>query len=202
MLLCRYPLSLVVGLSPAIASGQGATSDTTPFHRGQWAAQFGAGTSFASLGFLRFTAPTRAWVLDFHLSGGHTHSTVRRGDSVETEGYTSSAVVNTRVGRRFYQARGTVVASFQSVGLLGGFTHACQASRGAVSFCDNGWDAGAFGEFGGVYLVSPRLSLGGAATASFTYERSQGHDNLGNRETHWAYGGTLQGLSFTATVYF
>ena len=70
----RFPsaLCLVVWLSPAVASGQGVTPDTTPFHRGQWAAQFGAGTSFASLGFVKFTTPTRAWVLDFHLSGA-TH---------------------------------------------------------------------------------------------------------------------------------
>jgi len=200
LLLCR--LCLVVGLSPAVVSGQGLTPDTTPFHRGQWAAQFGAGTSFASLGFLKFTAPTRAWLLDFHLSGGHTRSTAHRGDSVVADGFTSSAVVNTRVGRRFFQARGKVVASFQTVGVLGGLTHACEGASRAISSCDNGWDAGAFGEFGGVYLVSPRLSLGGAATASFTYARSYGRDNIGDRYTHWAYSGALQGLSFSATVYF
>ena len=200
----RFPsaLCLVVWLSPAVASGQGVTPDTTPFHRGQWAAQFGAGTSFASLGFVKFTTPTRAWVLDFHLSGGHTQSTAHRGDSLLSDGFTSSATVNTRVGRRFYQARGKVVASFQTLGVLGGYTHDCQGNTVILSFCDNGWDAGAFAELGGIYLVSPRLSLGGAATASFTYERSQARDNVGDRETHWAYGGAFQGLSFTATVYF
>ncbi|HEY6157216.1 MAG TPA: hypothetical protein VIV88_07155 [Gemmatimonadales bacterium] len=200
----RFPsaVCLVVGLSPAVASSQGVTPDTTPFHRGQWAAQFGAGTSFASLGFLKFTAPTRAWLLDFHLSGGHSHSTAHNGDSLLADGYTSNATGNTRVGRRFYQARSRVVASFQTVGLLGGYAHLCEGNLRLLSFCDNGWNAGAFGEFGGVYLVSPRLSLGGAATAAFMYERSQGHDNLGNRETHWEYGGAFQGLSFTATVYF
>jgi hypothetical protein len=89
------------------------------------------------------------------------------------------------------------------VGLLGGYTHACVGSTSSLgSFCDNGWDAGAFAEIGGVYLVSPRLSLGGTASAAFTYERSQGRDGLGDRESHWAYNGSFQGLSFTATVYF
>lgn len=200
----RFPsaVCLVVWLAPAVASGQGVTPDTTPFHRGQWAAQFGAGTSFASLGFVRFATPTRAWVLDFHLSGGHSHDTAHHGDSLLADGFTSSAVVNTRVGRRFYQARGKVVASFQTVGVLGGFTHRCQGGSNAFSFCDNGWDAGAFAEFGGLYLVSPRLSLGGAADASFMYQRTQGRDNTGNRVTQWAYSGAFQGLSFSATVYF
>src|SRR2546422_7796436 len=58
---------------PAHASAQDSAPDTIPFHRHQWAAQFAGGTSFASLGVLRFTAPTRAWLLDFRFTGGHSH---------------------------------------------------------------------------------------------------------------------------------
>lgn len=47
------------------------TTETTPFRRGQWAAQFSGGFSFGSLGFLKFSSPRRALVLDLRVSGSH-----------------------------------------------------------------------------------------------------------------------------------
>jgi hypothetical protein len=72
----RFRSILIVALlcSPVIASAQDTAADTAPFHRGQWAAQFAGGFGFGSLGVLRFTAPSRAWLLDFRLSGGHANS--------------------------------------------------------------------------------------------------------------------------------
>ncbi|HUL01717.1 MAG TPA: hypothetical protein VLV16_00655 [Gemmatimonadales bacterium] len=198
----RSRLFLVVGLMPVVASGQSTPRDTTPFHRGQWGAQFGVGLAFASLGFLRFTTPTRAWLLDVRVNGGHSHESSYQSDTVVSDGYSSSAVLSARVGRRFYQARGATIASFQTVGVVGGYTHQCSGSTDAPSYCDNGWTAGAFVELGAAYLVSSRLSLGGAATASFAYERANGHDSGGGRTTHWEYTGSLQGFSLAATVYF
>jgi hypothetical protein len=189
-------------LVPALALGQSASRDTTPFHRGQWAAQFGTLPAFGSLGFLRFTTPTRAWVLDMRVNGGHSHDRLYESDTVASEGYISGAFLSARVGRRFYQARSAAVASFQTVGVVSGFTHQCYAHNDAPSFCDNGWTAGAFAELGAAYLVNPRLSLGGAATASFTYGRSNGHGSGGDRTTHWTYTGSLEGFSLAVTVYF
>src|SRR5437867_8481591 len=119
----RLPVCLMVALSPSLASAQDSAPDTIPFHRRQWAAQFAGGTSFASLGVLRFTAPTRAWLLDFGFSGGHSHNTSRVNDTLVVDAFTSNADVNARVGRRFYQGRGKSVASFQTLGVLGGFHH-------------------------------------------------------------------------------
>ena len=39
--------------------------DSQPFHRGQWAMQFGGGSDLFSLGVLLFTSPRSAWLLDF-----------------------------------------------------------------------------------------------------------------------------------------
>jgi uncharacterized membrane-anchored protein YitT (DUF2179 family) len=109
------------------------------------------------------------------------------------------------VGRRFYQGRGKSVVSFQTVGLLGGFTHACQKftspplSNGS---CFNGWTAGAFGEFGGAYLITRRFSIGGTATVAFSYQRTTGRSSGGGVDKRWAYSGSIQGFSFGATVYF
>src|SRR5712691_558061 len=66
---------MALALWPTLASAQDSPPDTIPFHRHQWAAQFAGGTSFASLGVLRFTAPTRAWLLDFRFTGGSTRTT-------------------------------------------------------------------------------------------------------------------------------
>src|SRR5207244_1544439 len=85
----------------------------------------GRGTGFASLAVLRFTAPTRAWLLDFRFTGGHSHDKDYVHDTLVGDGYTSKANVDARIGRRFYQGRGKAVVSFQTVGVLGGYAHAC-----------------------------------------------------------------------------
>jgi hypothetical protein len=91
-----------------------APPDTLPFHHGQWAAQFGAGTSFASLGFLRFTAPTRAWLFDFRFSGGHTHSTLHFGDTLTIDDFTSSAIASARQAGDSTRAVGTPWRAFKA----------------------------------------------------------------------------------------
>ena len=187
---------------PAAAAAQDSTrADTTPFHAGQWAALFSGGFSIASLGVLRFTAPTRAWLLDFGFSGGHSHNTSRVNDTLVVDAFTSNADVNAHVRRRFYQGRGKSVASFQTLGVLGGFHHMCQAQKPAPGFCDNGWNAGAFGELGGAYLITPRFSIGGTASVAFSYTRSAIRGSGGSVKS-WAYHSSVQGLSFAATVYF
>jgi len=41
----------------------------------------------ASLGVLRFTAPTRAWLLDFRFTGGHSHDRMYSNDTLAFEGH-------------------------------------------------------------------------------------------------------------------
>src|SRR5438046_5843915 len=110
-------------LWPTLASAQDSAPDTIPFRRHQWAAQFAGGTSFASLGVLRFTAPTRAWLLDFRFAGGHSHDRQYVQDTLVGDGYTSKANVDDRVGRRFYQGRAQSVVRSQTAGVLRGVGH-------------------------------------------------------------------------------
>ena len=130
MLPSHLRVCMALALWPTLASAQDSPPDTIPFHRHQWAAQFAGGTSFASLGVLRFTAPTRAWLLDFRFMGGHSHDKDYVQDTLVGDGYTSRANVDARIGRRFYQGRGKAVVSFQSVGVLGGYAHNCSAFKG------------------------------------------------------------------------
>ncbi len=205
MLPSHLRVCMALALWPALASAQDSPPDTIPFHRHQWAAQFAGGTSFASLGVLRFTAPTRAWLLDFRFTGGHSHDKDYVHDTLVGDGYTSKANVDARIGRRFYQGRGKAVVSFQTVGVLGGYAHACSAfTAPTVSghSCSNGWTAGAFGELGGAYLITHSFSIGGTATVAFSYERTTQRSSGGAVARGWAYSGSIQGLSFAATVYF
>jgi hypothetical protein len=204
MFVFRSTVWCALVLSPTLATGQETASDTVPFRAPQWAAQFAGGVTFPSLGVLRFTAPSHAWLLDFHFSGGHSHDRAYANDTLLADGYTSNASVDARIGRRFYQGRGKSVVSFQTVGALGGFTHDCSASTEpfAGSSCANGWTAGAFGELGAAYLVTRRFSIGGAATVLFSYQRATRKASGGVVARGWAYRGSVQGLSFAATVYF
>jgi hypothetical protein len=204
MLVFRSTVWCALVVSPTLATAQETASDTVPFRAHQWAAQFAGGLTFASLGVLRFTAPHHAWLLDFHFAGGHSHDRTYANDTLMANGYASDASVDARIGRRFYQGRGKSVVSFQTVGALGGFTHHCAASSApfAGGSCSNGWKAGAFGEVGAAYLVTRRFSIGGAATVLFSYQRVTSKASGGVVAREWAYQGSIQGLSFSATVYF
>ena len=205
MLPSRLLVCTMLALWPTLACAQNPAPDTVPFHQHQWAAQFGGGASFASLGVLHFTAPTRAWLLDFRLAGGHSHERQYVQDTLVGDGFTSNATIDARIGRRFYQSRGKSVVSFQTVGLVGGYAHACQAFKQppvAAGSCSNGWTAGAYGELGGAYLITRRFSIGGTATVAFSYQRTTGRLPGGAVDKRWSYSGSVQGLSFAATVYF
>ena len=200
----HFALYCGLALLPKVASAQESPTDTVPFHQHQWAAQFGAGTNFASLGALRFTTSTHAWLIDFHFAGGHSHTTQRFNDTLVVNGFTSSADVALRLGRRFYQGRGKSLVSYQSVGVLGGFTHQCQGNQlfASGNECANGWSTGGFGELGAAYLITPRFSIGGTAGVGFSYQRSTTKTSGGVVAKQWSYQGSIQGLSFAATVYF
>jgi hypothetical protein len=202
----RFRSILFVALlcSPVVAPAQDAPArDTLPFRRGQWAAQFAGGFGFGSLGVLRFTAPSRAWVLDFRLSGGHTHSEDRITNPDTTiRGYQSDASVSLRLGRRFYApARGHVVGLY-TIGASGGFSHRASGQRRGFETETNGFDVGAFFELGGSYLVTRQLSLGAIGSASLSYSRFISKGNTGDRSVNSRYGGGLGAVSLVATVHF
>lgn len=201
-------LALLCPLLVQDASSQdSARTDTTPFRRGQWAAQFGGGFSFATLGLLRFTSTRSAWLLDARLSGGHSNNKATlvtpAGDTTITA-FSSDAAVSARIGRRLYRPRDGRVASFLSVGVLGGFSHSADG-QGANAAESNGWNAGAFGENGGAYFITDRLTIGATADLSFVYSRATSESaggGSGAKTVRWSYGASTPNLRFTATLYF
>lgn len=197
-------LSAFLVTLPLSLSGQDSSTGSadTPFRGGQWAAQFQAGSSFGSLGFVKFGSPTRALVLDVRLGGAHSESSVTDSAGSRFAGLTSTAFMELRFGWRRYRGGELKVATHYTLGVLGGLDH--RASRDLVAaFEGNGWTAGLFGDIGATYLVTPRLGLGALAAASLTYSARTTEYKPSNFESHgWQIGATAVSASLVATLFF
>src|SRR5256885_1358858 len=95
----RFPtLFAALLLLPVSVFGQ----DSTPFRKGQWAAQFQASTAFTSLGFIKFRSPTHALVLDVHVGGAHSEDLRTDSTGNHFGGLNSNALAQIRFGWRRY----------------------------------------------------------------------------------------------------
>jgi hypothetical protein len=167
-----------------------------PFRAGQWAAQF-TGASFVSLGAIRFRSPTRALVLDVHVSGGHgEHATNDTLDAI-----TSNASIDVRVGRRSYRSVTEKIVAQHSLGLAVGFDHLVSTNPLAGTLTSNGWSVGPFVDLGGVYLVTPHFGIGATGSVSVTYSRSLARGSTGGKSRTWFLSGST-GILFSATLFF
>src|SRR5580765_258362 len=121
------PLAALLVLPVAMfAQDSSVKANAMPFRRGQWAAQFQAGSSFGSLGFLKFRSPTRALVLDLRVTGGHGESLrIDSSGATQLTTVSSSANLQARFGWRHFagDGTGTKVVSHYTLGVLTGFNH-------------------------------------------------------------------------------
>lgn len=178
-------------------------SDTTPFRRGQWAAQFQAGSGFGSLGFLKFRSPKRALVLDVRIGGAHSESMVTDSSGTRFAGFSSSVFTQLRFGWRRYGVGEAKIVSHYTLGVLAGFDHRASGSPGGGGFEDNSWIAGVFGDVGGTYLLTPRFGLGALAAVSLTYSRSvRTQTVLKVKGRDWQIGGSAVSASMVAMLFF
>ena len=204
---CLPTLVAALGLLPVTVFGQDSTAkgNTTPFHNGQWAAQFQAGTAFGSLGFIKFRSPTHALVLDVHIGGAHSEDLRTDSTGNHFGGLNSNALAQIRFGWRRYSGDGTAakVVSHYSLGALAGFFHSATRFPTA-SQQSNGWMAGAFGDIGGTYLVTSQFGIGALATASLSYQNgvTKGSSGTKFRFRDWSIGGSALNASLVATLYF
>jgi hypothetical protein len=178
-------------------------ADTLPFRAHQWGFLFTGGSSFAGLGALKLTAPNRAWIFNVGGSAVHSRNDVPFSpDTTDTHTQTAESF-SLRLGRRFYQARGHEVVSYQTVGISGGVSRFCSHDSLAGlnnSDCSTGWLAGVFGELGAQYLLTPRLSIGGQFTAGVTYQFSRDSNALPSRI--WSVELSFGQVGFGGAIYF
>src|SRR5919198_5666658 len=118
-------------LLTALLLAQSTSSDSLPFHKGQWAAQFQGGTTFASLGFLKFRSRTRALLFDIRVQGGHGEQSRTDSSGTHFGGLASNAQINLRFGWRRYHPNGPNIAGHYSFGFIAGFSHDVGAGPGS-----------------------------------------------------------------------
>jgi hypothetical protein len=179
-------------------------SATTPFRDGQWAAQFGWESGLGSLGVLAFTGPTGAWLLDVQFEWINRTFDIRDAFGPDTSGDADYLDVAVRVGRRFYQARGAKVVTYQSIGVLGTLFErrtAFLAPPGATrSERSNGF--GAFGEMGAAYAITQNLSIGLTGTVGVQSVTFKQEEPSGTRFKSSGFAVSAPALMFVATIYF
>ncbi|MGH7606855.1 MAG: hypothetical protein ACREME_05915 [Gemmatimonadales bacterium] len=192
---------ILLALSLCAALQDSTAADTTPFRRGQWAAQFGVGFSFASLGFMTFRSPTSAWVVDLRVSGGHNEALATDSAGTRFLGLDSRAVVDVRLGIRTHRAETKKVVPFYSVGVLGGFTHVGFSSGGGSGQRD-GWSAGVFADVGANYLFTPHFAIAATGTLTLRYATETRQQTGSPRIRTWGLSGSAPGAALLLLLYF
>lgn len=140
---------------------------TAPFHAGQLGANIAInGLTFSSVDLLKFTSPTRAWVLSASAFGNSVHATGGLPSTTNSdEGF------NLSLQRRFLRPTRAHVVLYLSPGILGGFSHSSFSGGPGLSTSAKTWDAGVLLEAGAEYLIGTHLGLGARYRASVTYDR-------------------------------
>lgn len=152
----------------ATSSQEPAAPDTAapgalPFRRGQWGAEVGLFSGLRG-GLLRFSTPTRAWLLDLSVSGSAESST-SDGRTV-TSGLAS---VQLRIGRRAYRPllrrTGSSDARVAAFGAFGGSVGGYWTASGGLDSRQSRVGVGVFVEPGATAFVTDYLALSAAVEA-------------------------------------
>ena len=163
----------VVGIS-STAVGQSTapvrrdSAATLPFRGGQWGMDFAvSGGSTYRLGAVRFTSPTRAWVLDGRINGHLERWEQWPGDSSLFPG--KADAFSLLVGRRAYRPIGTRAMRTMSFGIGGGLGYGESLADGRRTGHGMSWNGSAEWALGGHYRVTPALALGATLRLGATY---------------------------------
>ena len=171
----RHPRSLALAaallVAAAPAGAQQADTTAIPFRRGQWGSQFSFDGQFVSAGFLRFRAPTAAWVVDLGLS---VDRRTVEDDVVPDERTLARDFYFLQLGHRSYRPAAARVNTYRGFGLLGSAFQEDQTFPGQEGvFEQSGGQAGAYAELGATWMVTPHLGLGAGAQLNATYRWSE-----------------------------
>lgn len=154
---------VAIGVVPAAAQDL-----VSPFHGGEWGAHIAVnGLTFTNVDIMRFTAPTRAWVLS--VGAGATDQRISEaGFPTFTSQRGTSLAVSAQ--RRFFRTLAPRASVYVSPGLSGSASHNCGAATpGSPVLCDTQWQVGALVEFGGEYVIGQHFGIGARYSATLNY---------------------------------
>ncbi len=162
--------SIVACLAPDSAGGQ--ATDSLPFRPRQWGTEFSLGSSFSSVGLVRFLSSQHALLLDFggsleRASANRTNAPYLASDRTD---------LRLRVGPRWYRPVAPRVARYVSAGLTTSLSHVrfdVDSVLRAQGYAgeQRGTGLGAFGEIGALWFVTNHLSLGASWNATLEFRR-------------------------------
>jgi hypothetical protein len=176
---CGTLCALFAAAAVAAPTLSGQTADTIAFRAGQWGAEFSLGGSFTGLGVQRFSTPKRAWVASLR---GRFDDVNVDDDEVDSDLPTPPPWANAfafenrsgdaRVGHRWYRSIAPRVQQHLTIGALASVSRVKQFRDDLPDFTSRSTGAGVFADLGALWLLTPRLSLGAAWTASLTRVRT------------------------------
>ena len=178
-----------------------STDSTTSFRPGEWGVGFVEGRGLNEAGVLRFSTPTRAWVLDGWAVLDQV--TYPGGGLFGADASLQNTSLFASLGPRWYRGLSTRVVRFAGFGVLGAYTHG-HSSLNPSTFTN--WSMGGYGEVGVTYMFSRHFGLGwrGTVLASRTHDNATQPNGLGGPTGQEAttYHVELQPVQVTGTIYF
>ena len=182
-----------------VAAQKIADTTTASFRPGEWGIGFILRDNFTAAGILRFSTPTRAWVLD----GTASLKRQSQSSSVSGDETARSIDLSAQLGPRWYHAMNGHAASYLGLGASSGYG---RSDFPSMSSHATNWSVGAYGEAGMQYLITRYLGLGwrGTISASRVETNSSQLTPQGSRLTANAVGYHvgLDAVQITGTIYF
>ena len=176
-----------------------ADTTTASFRPEEWGIGFILGNGVTSAGMLRFSTPSRAWVLD----GSASFDRQSQSTSTSADETARTVSLSAQFGPRWYRAMSGHVARYVGLGMSGGYA---RSDFSGTSSHANLWSVGAYGEIGMQYLITRYLGLGwrGALSASRLETSNTALSGQGFIATSKAtgYHVGLDAVQLTGTIYF
>ena len=152
-------ISLLIG-GPTIASAQQVAADSMP-DAGTWGAEINVGSGATGANLIRFQSRKLALVLGADFSVDHTKVEQNVPLVGTLTSKTTQTAVGARLGVRTYRESGS-----EKLRPLFGF--GVRSGYGKSGAYTN-WTAGAYGELGATYFLTPHVSLGGSGELQANY---------------------------------
>jgi hypothetical protein len=191
-------------------AAQPARRDTSslPFHDDQWGMDFGvSGPGTYRIGAVKFTSPTRAWILDATINGqiarqevepafSDTAFSVTPSDQIQQGGSMSLLV-----GRRAYRSLGARAMRTVSFAVGGGFGYNESLAGGERTSRQLTSNARAQFGVGAHYRVTPSLALGATFGLYASYAWSDNDASYGHQRSQYFNAG-LGSSELTLSLFF
>lgn len=161
------------------------------FRSGQWGADFQVLGGFTGAGAIKFTSPTRAWILDLG-------SQVLHASSNQPTGNTSGTSINLSVkaGRRMYGTITHRVVPWTAIGVIASYEW-----LRSTTDTTTGVGAGVFGSLGATWLITPHLGVGAQWSLVVSYTHQTASGALGTSKIN-TINVTLPNMALAGQLYF